>query len=181
MADRPLECTECKRVIAYDYTEIIGDQIIRLSMCSECPILHKKLHGTTPYPAQAAALSGQKAGQKAGLGCGNCDTTLEAVQTGSSLGCSECYTIFNDVISYELISEKKISKRLGTPSKSTPLHVGRSCGEVVEISPEIQLVALDEALAETLKSEDYEGAAWLRDQIKSIKEQLNKRSEDGTS
>jgi protein arginine kinase activator len=174
MADRPLECTECKRAIAYDYTEIIGDQIIRLSMCSECPILHKKLHGTAPYSAEAATPSGPKTG----LGCGNCDTTLEAVQTGSPLGCSECYTIFNDVISYELISEKRVSKRLGTPSKSAPLHAGRACGEVVEISPEIQLVALDEALAETLKSEDYEGAAWLRDQIKSIKEQLNKRSED---
>lgn len=173
MPDRPLDCTECKRPIAYDYTEIVGDQITRLSMCSECPILQRKLHGTSPHLPEIP----EQARQQAGLGCGNCDTPLEAVQTGNPLGCVQCYSVFSDVITHELISQKKISKRIGTPSKTAPLHVGRASGEVVEVSPAIQLVALDEALTETLKSEDYEGAAWLRDQIKAVKEQLNARHE----
>ncbi|MBB64423.1 MAG: hypothetical protein CMO81_05110 [Waddliaceae bacterium] len=53
--------------------------------------------------------------------------------------------------------------------KSTPVHVGRAPGQSAEMSPTLRLVALNEALKETLSREDYEQAAWLRDQIKELK------------
>jgi protein arginine kinase activator len=38
------------------------------------------------------------------------------------------------------------------------------------INPSSRLLALNEALKETLSREDYEQAAWLRDQIKALTE-----------
>ena len=52
--------------------------------------------------------------------------------------------------------------------KSHPIHIGRAPGESLAISPSSRLLALNEALKETLNREDYEQAAWLRDQIKAL-------------
>jgi protein arginine kinase activator len=165
MPDRPLECSECKRPIAVDYTEVVGKQTSSLSMCAQCPVLQRKLYGTATKEVSA------KHKEAAGLACGECGTTLEAVRTGSQLGCPECYAIFEDVIVYELQQAGRVSRRLGrSPSKSEPLHVGRGPGDTPQISPDVKIVALDDALEATLKDEDYEGAAWLRDQIKQAKE-----------
>ena len=165
MPERPLECTECKRPIAVDYSEVVGEQVMQQSMCAQCPVLQRKLHGTQ------AKEGGEEAREEAaGLACGECGTTLEAVRTGSPLGCPACYTVFEDVITYELQQAGQISRRLSrSPSKSEPLHIGRGPGDLPQISSDIKLIALDEALQATLEGEDYEGAAWLRDQIKQTK------------
>ncbi len=166
MPERPLECTECKRPIAVDYSEVVGEQVSDQSMCAQCPVLQRRLHGTTADEGGKSAPS-----NAAGLACGECGTTLEAVRTGSPLGCPACYAIFGEVITYELQQVGKISRRLGrSPSKSEPLHIGRGPGDLPKINPDIKLIALDEALQATLEGEDYEGAAWLRDQIAQTKE-----------
>lgn len=166
MIERPLECSECQRPIAVRYTELSADSMVEQAHCNECPVLQTKLHGKrSEHPA-----SGQlKVDSEAGLCCGTCGTTLEAVQTGNPLGCSECYEIFGDVIAEALARSQQISQKLIKRSNQQ-LHVGRSPGEAVEMSPSLRLLALNEALDETLSREDYEQAAWLRDQIKELKE-----------
>ncbi len=160
--ERPLECSGCKKPIAIRYTEIIGDSIIHTSMCADCPELKKRLHGPTPLEAGMGNMGG------AGLACGECGTTLDSLQHGFPLGCSHCYEVFGDVILSELISTEKIPQRLHNSKKSTPIHIGRGPGESQEMSPQLRLLSLNEALSETLKREDYEQAAWLRDQIKAL-------------
>lgn len=161
--DRPLECTECKKPVAVRYTEVIGNVITHTVMCADCPQLQLRLHGIpTPVPSES--------GVSAGLCCGNCGTTLDAVRMGNPLGCSVCYEVFEDVLLTELVAANKISARLSSAKKSTPIHIGRSPGEVKEMSPSLRLLALNEALTETLQKEDYEQAAWLRDQIKELTE-----------
>ncbi|MBS0622850.1 MAG: hypothetical protein JSR80_07850 [Verrucomicrobia bacterium] len=166
MEERPLECSECKKSIAVHYTTVVGGKLVETDMCSSCPVLQRKLHGvknTEPTTGKSTT----------GLACGSCGTTLEALQTGSPVGCAECYNVFADVIFFEMNSNKRLSKRSGARPKSGPLHIGRAPGEIPKVSPSIKLVALDEALEATIKGEDYEGAAWLRDQIKAVKEHLN--------
>ena len=58
-----------------------------------------------------------------------------------------------------------------------PLHIGRAPGEVVEINPTLRLIALNEALDETLIREEYEQAAVLRDQITAFKEKKDEKKE----
>lgn len=57
--------------------------------------------------------------------------------------------------------------------KNLPLHMGRLPGQAVEINPALKLLALNQALHETLSHEDYEQAAWLRDQIKELTDEEN--------
>lgn len=164
--DRPLECGECKKPITVRYTEIVGDTFTHTSMCADCPELQKRLSGTNPKEFVAA-----QTGSPAGLACGNCGTTLEEVRRGHRLGCSECYAVFEDVLLIEMQSSNRLSPRLIPAKKSLPLHIGRSPGEKLAINPSSRLLALNEALTETLNREDYEQAAWLRDQIKAITEE----------
>ena len=179
LPDRPLECGECKKHIAIHYTEIVGDSFVHTGMCADCPELQLRLHGTHPKDVIAA-----QTGTSAGLTCGNCGTTLEEVRRGHSLGCPECYTVFEDVLIVELQSANRLSSRSLSAKKNTPIHIGRSPGEKLTISPSSQLLALNEALTDTLNREDYEQAAWLRDQIKaltenkSLIEQVTEKAED---
>lgn len=161
LPDRPLECGDCRKPIAVVYTEIVGELITHTSMCADCPELKRRLYGS--HYEGAKLVEGQT-----GLACGNCGTTLEAVKTGNLLGCPVCYEVFDEVILSEMQIGGKLGLRLVNAKKSTPVHLGRAPGEIKEINPAMRLLALNEALNETLQREDYEQAAWLRDQIKAL-------------
>lgn len=172
--DRALECTECKKPIVVVYTEIVGDSIVHTSMCADCPELQKRLHGTSPKELVA-----NQTGTVAGLECGNCHTTLEEVKRGHRLGCAECYDVFENVLFLELQAANMIPARISAAKKGHPFHIGRAPGEKAAISPSSRLLALNEALKETLSREDYEQAASLRDQIKALTEEESKGKKDG--
>jgi protein arginine kinase activator len=161
--ERPLECTECKKKIAVHYTEIVNQTITRTCMCEDCPALHRRLRGISSNVER-------KADEViADLVCGQCGTTLEMVRTGHPLGCGSCYEVFGDVVLSELVSAHKLPS-MRTAYSGRPLHVGRVPGESQQINPSLRLLALNEALSDTLLREDYEQAAWLRDQIKALTE-----------
>jgi len=171
--DRPFECGECKKPVAVKYTLVVGDVITHTIMCQDCPVLQRRLFGGahTTYQALTEVTGG--------VACGGCGTTLDAVRMGAPLGCKTCYDVFEDVIFTELQNAKKISPRIAlTPKKSAPIHIGKSPGDTHEINPAKRLLALNEALNETLQREDYEQAAFLRDQIKELTEDPNKGKED---
>ena len=173
IADRPIECSECKKPIAVHYTEIVHNHFLRTIMCADCPRLQLRLRGHHSED-QAGSQSGET-----GLCCGSCGTTLESVRMGNLLGCSNCYEIFGDILLAELQGANKISPRISITKKGLPVHIGRVPGEVSEINPSLRLLALNEALNETLKREDYEQAAWLRDQIKDLTEKSKELPSDG--
>ena len=164
-ADRPIECGGCRKPIAVRYTEIIGGVVTQTNMCADCPELQSRLHGLTAAE-QAYFQSGQAA-----LECGNCGTTLEEVKRGHRLGCMECYDVFDNLILSELQNSDKVPTRaLAHLKKSHLVHIGRAPGEILAINPSSRLLALNEALKEMLNREDYEQAAWLRDQIRDLTE-----------
>lgn len=135
----------------------------RTVMCSDCPHLERKLYGK--IRKEVGAAEGETS-----LACGNCGTSLEAIRTGHLLGCKQCFEVFGDTLIEMLLKEHRISRHLTSNKRTQPLHIGRTPGEVTEISPTLRLIALNEALDETLIREDYEQAALLRDQIRAIKE-----------
>ncbi|CDR34256.1 UvrB/UvrC motif-containing protein [Criblamydia sequanensis] len=170
LPDRPLECSECKKPITIRYTEIEKGKFTEFSMCNDCPCLKKKLRGAPLEMAEGEAV-------RAGLACGNCGMTLESFLVGHPLGCSQCYAVFAEDILKELHTRGRLPPKTGT-SKKSQLHMGRSPGEVVEISPSLQLIALNEALSEMLKREDYEQAAMIRDQINALTESAEKEKRE---
>jgi len=172
MAERPVECSHCKRPIKVIYKEIVDDNILVTETCAECPILQQKLHGQ-PYLEKIPEGLSEK---EAGLCCGQCGTTMAAVQTGNPLGCSECYAVFSDLLIDELTHSNKISSRLQKSleaKKTQPIHVGKSPTQPVNVALSSRLSSLNEALNEAIKRENYEQAAMLRDQIKALMEKTD--------
>ncbi len=161
--ERPIECGECKKPVAVIYTELVGKMMYRTAMCSDCPRLRQKLYGTRIDKAHdAEALA-------AGLCCGICGTTADEIKMGAHVGCANCYEVFDDLLSQELATQGRLTQSQHKPH-SIPLHLGRNPGQTAEINPSLKLLALHQALNETLSREDYEQAAWLRDQIKALTE-----------
>lgn len=163
--ERHLECNECKKPIYVCYTEVVGKMMYRVGMCKDCPILRQKLHG------HAVVHTGEINGKGAGLACGGCNTTADEIKMGALLGCGLCYEVFEDLIVAELQAQGRLLQKVSGAKKATPLHLGRAPGQMAEVSPAAKLLALHQALNETLSREDYEQAAWLRDQIKALTEE----------
>lgn len=165
MAERPVECSQCKKAAKVIYKEIVGNKMTVTEMCADCPILLKKLHGT------ARDLEGQAVEEMGtGLYCGHCHTPLEAIKMGNPMGCSQCYTVFEDILVNELIAENKLPKQMENARRNQPLHIGKTPDKPVNIPASNRLTNLNEALNEALSQENYEEAAWLRDQIKQLME-----------
>lgn len=163
MSERPIECSHCKKQVHTTYQEIVDDVITCSEMCADCPILGQKLHGQ-PTPSC-------EKNKNTSLCCANCMTTLESVLTGNPLGCTHCYTVFEKVLMDDLLSQDKLPSRFQkeiSVKSSLPLHLGKSPQTAVTLSPATRLTSLNEALNDALKKENYEQAAWLRDQIKEL-------------
>jgi len=163
MSERPIECSQCKRPAKVIYKEILNGTINCTEMCADCPVLQAKLHGEL-------GKSDKKEGQ---LCCGSCGTSLESVQMGQPLGCIECYAVFNDFLVGELIAADAIpavlQKKLAA-QRTQAIHIGKSPDQPVDITLSSRLASLNEALNDALKRENYEQAAWIRDQIKTLTE-----------
>lgn len=173
MAERPIECGHCKKPITVIYKEMLDALVTCNEMCATCPILEQKLHG---YSSQ---ITSHESHAETGMCCGNCRTTLESIKMGNPLGCSECYAVFADILVTELTSTEKIPIQLLKTTKNRknqPLHLGKTPNKSVKIPSSNRLVVLNEALNDALKKENYEQAAWLRDQINVL---LGKNNSDG--
>ncbi len=176
MAERPVECSHCKKSIKVTYKEIVTDSIVCTEMCEDCPVLQKKLHGEVS-PAKEGNAPVEEA---ADLYCDNCKTSLEAVKMGTPLGCGECYSVFSDLLLNELTASEKVPlylRKALSATKSQPAHIGKTPHKPLTIPSSTRLTAFNEALNEALKIENYEQAAWLRDQIKALTEKSNEGKE----
>lgn len=172
MTERPVECSHCKKPIKVTYKEIVGEISSCLHMCEDCPIMMQRMKGQIK---DSKTPSSEK---DTGLCCGRCGTTLESIQMGNPLGCSECYAIFDEMIVQEMIEMDMLPSRLSKSpikKKSHPLHIGKSPQTPTVMPVSSKLTALNEALNEALKKENYEQAAWLRDQIKDLMDKPDER------
>jgi protein arginine kinase activator len=168
MADRPLECSQCKKPISIIYKEIENNLIDVSHMCDHCPIFKKKLHGEDALSSGLQWAEGTQ-----GLSCMSCGTSLDTFKLNHSLGCSECYVIFEQLIVDLLKIEDLIPEKLKQALKKNPhcqLHLGKTPLETCDPVISTQVTDLKEALNEALKKENYEQAATLRDQIKQLKD-----------
>lgn len=176
MGEKPVECSHCKKPTKVIYKEIVGDVVTCTEMCAECPLLQQKLHGEATVHEKGEALM-EKEGT---LYCGYCHTSLESMKMGNPLGCAECYSVFADVLIEELTHADKVPlywKKVLSTKKTQPIHIGKTPHKPVNIPSSSRLTALNEALNEALKIENYEQAAWLRDQIKALTEKTDEKKE----
>jgi protein arginine kinase activator len=78
--------------------------------------------------------------------------------------------VFEEVLVQELLRENipERVRKMQENTKKPYLHVGKTPVQEADISSASRIVNLNEALKEALNKENYEQAAWLRDQIKAL-------------
>lgn len=102
--------------------------------------------------------------------CPECGWSFEDFKNRGRLGCPACYETFKEPLDH-------ILERIHAMVE--PHHVGRQPGEVAPDSRVLQRQRLREKKREmelAVETEDYERAAELRDQIKSMEEALHSPS-----
>jgi protein arginine kinase activator len=166
VGDRPVECGQCKKTITVLYKEIVGATTTCTEMCTGCPILSAKLHGE--------CAKGKPTEKESSLCCGSCGTSAQSIKMGEPLGCGECYAVFGDILLSELLesdaASPSLKKKVGL-KRPQAIHIGKSPDNEQNIILSTKLASLNEALNEALKRENYEQAAWIRDQIKALTDQ----------
>jgi protein arginine kinase activator len=164
-----MQCMICKQNEAKVHlTQIVGEKMQKVDLCEECA----KTKGVNDPAGFSLAdlLLGLGASQElasTGSGeevkCPKCGFTQADFKKAGRLGCSECYVTFAEGLESLLKTMHKGTRHVGKVPQS--LKQGRDLTE--------QLKTLQKKLEKAIGEEDFEQAAFLRDQIKAAKEKLN--------
>ncbi|NLD47625.1 MAG: hypothetical protein GX660_10565 [Clostridiaceae bacterium] len=162
-------CQKCgKRVANIQFTQIINNNKHTIYLCEGCAKEEGKFNFGSPLNINDffSGLMGisQKSTvspQQTELICSECKMSYQDFQKTGKLGCSNCYTVYGE----------KLTPLLARLQGNLQYH-GKIPGKLysaVKLSREIQ--KLKDMLDKAIKKEEYEEAAKLRDQIRSLESQ----------
>jgi protein arginine kinase activator len=162
-------CMICKQNDAKVHlTQIVGDKMQKVDLCEECA----KAKGVNdPAGFSLADLllglgASKEIEETAGgeeLKCPHCGFSQADFKKSGRFGCSECYGVFAEPLDGLLKSMHKGSRHLGKVPQA--LQKSRDLFE--------RLKTLQKKLEKAVAAENFEEAATIRDEIKTVKEKLN--------
>jgi len=159
-----MQCCVCKEKPATVHlTQIVGDKMQKLDLCEDCAKA-KGVNDPTSF-AMADLMLGLGASQElesatAGveLKCPRCGFSQADFKKSGRLGCPECYRTFAE----------GLSGLLKTMHKGTK-HVGKAPEALKQTRDTVdRLKQLQKKLTKAIEDENYEAAAALRDEIKTL-------------
>ena len=159
-----MQCCVCKEKPATVHlTQIVGDKMQKLDMCDECAKA-KGINDPASF-AMADLMLGLGASQEldqsaagAELKCLRCGFSQADFKKSGRLGCPDCYKTFAEGLAGLLKTMHKGTRHIGKAPEA--LRASRENTD--------RLKSLQKKLAKAIDSEDYEAAATLRDEIKSV-------------
>jgi protein arginine kinase activator len=150
-------CEECKNnPVDVILTMVINGLAITKHLCSDCA---KKYNPNEISNVLAAILASMAAKESTpDIICPSCRMTFAEYKTSGRLGCAKCYSAFRVQLQPILL---RIHGRVH--------HAGRRPPETMETRSDRQRIDdLRKRLCDAVNDEDYETAALLRDEIKSV-------------
>ncbi len=157
-------CDQCnERDAVVHLTQIVEAEVTQLHLCEKCAAA-KGIETTVAMPKhplsdflhavqqQATPVIGDQ------TRCAYCQTSLRDFRATGRLGCAQCYTAFEGALR-ELLRRVHGAARHRGREYETP---GASMGPVAEVD------ALRERLQQAVAAEEFEAAAILRDQIRTL-------------
>ena len=159
-----MQCCVCKEKPATVHlTQIVGDKMQKLDLCEECAKA-KGINDPTSF-AMADLMLGLGASQEldpsaagAELKCARCGFSQADFKKSGRLGCPDCYKTFAEGLAGLLKTMHKGTRHIGKAPEA--LRASRENSD--------RLKSLQKKLAKAIEGEDYETAAGLRDEIKSL-------------
>ena len=167
MSDEPRACSECGAAEAVVHlTQIVDDVASVLHLCEKCAAARGISQPSPPENSPLADFLSQMTGAEEGAAegeenttCSFCSLTFAGFRESGRLGCPHCYTTFEFYL-------KNLLRRVHGGVQ----HVGK-----VYLPPdptaserERRLEGLRRKLKYAISTEDFERAAKLRDQIRSL-------------
>lgn len=156
---RPKNCSQCGKPASLHLTKVVDGKLHKLAICADCPhgASIKGSVGFDLIEAGSPAKVSRTAESESTVACPHCGLTPADFKESGRLGCPSCYE------TYAAKLEPILSKLHRGPS-----HLGKAPrGRKREISQE-EIAALKNRLQEYVAREEYEMAAQVRDQLRSL-------------
>jgi protein arginine kinase activator len=158
-------CDQCReRDAVLNLTQIVENAVTQLHLCEKCAAA-RGIETTVSMPKHPLGDFLQAVQQQAlelpgdAARCAQCGTSLRDFRASGRLGCAQCYGAFGQ-------SLRDLLRRVHGSAK----HVGRQY-EVPNpglVARDATLGELRERLQQAIRSEEFETAAAIRDQIRTI-------------
>lgn len=167
------ECDLCGKIPATVHlTEVINEKVSKMHLCEECA--KKKSHNMQAHFGLTDLLSGlmdfgdsalkEESADAVGVACPVCGMEYADFQKTGRLGCGRCYSTYEDRLSVLL---RKIH--------GSDRHVGKMPYKGDSwIKDQKRLKHLKDELERSIRSENFERSAILRDEIKELESKLEK-------
>jgi len=161
-------CCVCKEKEATVHlTQIAGDKMQKVDLCEDCA-KQKGVNDPTGFSLADLLLglgASQEIEQAAGgadLKCPNCGFTQADFKKAGRLGCAECYQTFAEGLEGLLKTMHKGTRHVGKVPQA--LQTNRDLND--------KLKTLQKKLDKVVADEDFEQAASVRDEIKTVTDKL---------
>jgi len=174
-----MQCQLCgKRPAVVHFTEIVNNKKSEYHVCEKCAE-ERGYH--TPLVKTKFSVGDQLDGMvyQAGVGeeakvgrvqCPRCHMVYSAFKESGRLGCSECYTTFRAQL-------RPLLRRIHGSTK----HVGKTpVRDSARVAIRREVQKLHEDMQAAIEHEEFETAARLRDQIRSIEARGGLTAEEGS-
>jgi protein arginine kinase activator len=169
-------CNICKKNEATIHlTEIVNNQMVEVHLCETCAeekgTDFKTHFNFSELLSGLADMGGMfKTEERTSIACSACAMSYEEFAKTGRLGCSECYR-----------SLGKILLPLIRRVQRSATHIGKRPGKLSgEATRAIDLRDLKDRLRKCVEEEDFEEAARVRDEIKTLEEKARKgKKENG--
>lgn len=159
-------CDDCNKVPTIHLTEIINGKVTEIHLCSECPKA-KELNLSPAFhltDALAHIAQGSDTEPTPDITCDDCGLSYEQFSNIGRLGCEQDYEVFKRHL--EPYFDKVHSSRF---------HCGKTPGRATEEAAQVRRLSdLRRQLKAAIDGEDYERAASLRDEIKTLEKKAPK-------
>ena len=161
-------CQKChKNLATVRYAEVVGGKVNDLHLCEPCMAAQQgdegsgfKLSGAAPAPTRTKSPRAHIRSATQNVTCESCGVQFAEVARTSTLGCAVCYDSFRTLLD-PLLREIQVAV----------LHRGKTPhvdNQRERLRNELQTKRA--LLRSALKSENYEEAAVLRDEIRALEE-----------
>lgn len=158
---RPKGCEQCQENCTIHLTQIIGNQVMKVALCSTCPYAEKiKAHEDFDLIEKLLGKALEnKASKPPTVTCPNCGITDCDLQRYRRFGCPECYATFKEILQQQILPKLDV----------TAEHCGKVPGVYRKEAVQRRTATLESLLKEVVAREDYEGAAKIRDALNALK------------
>jgi len=161
-----MRCEKCKKNAATVHMQqSINGMKKDIYLCDGCSgeiemslLLENIFHGIFSKAHANSNIKSQTAAQPK---CSNCGVTFDELKKDGILGCAVCYTSFNNILEPLLMNAHVSTSHEGKLPKRTGIHIKR----------ERQVHKLRAHMQQAVEAEDFDRAAFIRDQIRRLDEQ----------